>query len=133
MNENPQNKNQLLNDCVKMDTQTVFYTNGDVNIYPCEWADEQVTRGGSVSTKGRMQIEEDGTSSFHAYRRSNMSRYTVLYQTENGVVKHTREKYIITLTLPIGMRHKAMLEALRRQVLEIISYMKSQNEDTDNV
>ena len=34
---------QILVGNVKMDTQTFFHTNGDVNIFPCGWVDELVT------------------------------------------------------------------------------------------
>ena len=39
---------QILADNVRMDTQTFFHTNGDVNIFPCGWVDEQVTSGVAV-------------------------------------------------------------------------------------
>ena len=34
---------QILANEVSMDTQTKFHVNGDVNIFPCGWVDEQVT------------------------------------------------------------------------------------------
>ena len=59
---------QVLAGEIGMDTQTKFHVNGDVNIYPCGWVNEKVTTGGCRRPKGRMTIEEDGTSHFKAYR-----------------------------------------------------------------
>lgn len=121
---------QILAGEIGMDTQTKFHVNGDVNIYPCPWADEQVTTGGCRRPKGRMTIEEDGTSHFHAYRLNSGSRYTHLFMTANGEVKHTRQNLIVKLVLPLGIGRLAIIEALTRQVAEIINYIRSLKEIT---
>ena len=121
---------QILAGEIGMDTQTRFHVNGDVNIYPCPWADEQVTTGGCRRPKGRMTIEEDGTSHFHAYRHNSGSRYTRLFMTANGEVKHTRQNLIVKLVLPLGIGRLAIIEALTRQMAEIINYIRSLKEIT---
>lgn len=121
---------QILAGEIGMDTQTKFHVNGDVNIYPCPWADEQVTTGGCRRPKGRMTIEEDGTSHFHAYRHNSGSRYTHLFMTANGEVKHTRQNLIVKLVLPLGIGRLAIIEALTRQMAEIINYIRSLKEIT---
>lgn len=121
---------QILAGNIKMDTQTMFHTNGDVNIFPCGWVDEQVTTGGCRRPKGRMTIEEDGTSHFHAYRHNSGSRYTHLYMTENGEVKRTRKDLVVKIVLPLGIGRLAIIEALTRQISEIINYIKSLKENT---
>ncbi len=121
---------QILAGEIGMDTQTKFHVNGDVNIYPCPWADEQVTTGGCRRPKGRMTIEEDGTSHFHAYRLNSGSRYTHLFMTANGEVKHTRQNLIVKLVLPLGIGRLAIIEALTRQMAEIINYIRSLKEIT---
>ena len=120
---------QILVGNVKMDTQTIFHTNGDVNIFPCGWVDEQVTSGGCRRPKGRMTIEEDGTSHFHAYRSCTGSRYRMLYETSNGEVKCTRRMLLVTLRLPLGIGRIKMIEALVKQVGEIVNYIKSLKEN----
>lgn len=124
------NVQQILAGEIGMDTQTRFHVNGDVNIYPCPWADEQVTSGGSRRPKGRMTIEEDGTSHFHAYRSNSGSRYTQLFMTANGEVKRTRQNLIVKLVVPLGIGRLAIVEALTRQMAEIINYIRSLKEIT---
>jgi len=124
------NNQQILAGNIKMDTQTFFHANGDINIYPCEWMEEQVTTGGRRRPKGRMTIEEDGTSYFHAYRTNSGSRYQHLYYTENGEVKRTRDNLIVKLTLPMGIGRLAIVDALARQVIEMIAYIRTQKENT---
>lgn len=121
---------QILAGEIGMDTQTRFHVNGDVNIYPCPWADEQVTSGGSRRPKGRMTIEEDGTSHFHAYRSNSGSRYTQLFMTANGEVKRTRQNLIVKLVVPLGIGRLAIVEALTCQMAEIINYIRSLKEIT---
>jgi hypothetical protein len=121
---------QILAGEIGMDTQTRFHVNGDVNIFPCGWVDEQVTTGGCRRPKGRMTIEEDGTSHFHAYRHNSGSRYTHLFMTANGEVKRTRRNLIVKLVLPLGIGRLAIIEALTRQIAEIINYIKSLRENT---
>ena len=120
---------QILADNVRMDTQTFFHTNGDVNIFPCGWVDELVTSGGCRRPKGRMTIEEDGTSHFHAYRSCTGSRYRMLYETSNGEVKCTRRMLLVTLRLPLGIGRIKMIEALVKQVGEIVNYIMSLKEN----
>ena len=130
MKKNLINVQQILAGEIGMDTQTRFHVNGDVNIYPCPWADEQVTTGGCRRPKGRMTIEEDGTSRFHAYRSNSGSRYTHLFITANGEVKRTRQNLIVKLVLPLGIGRLAIIEALTRQMAEIINYIRSLKEIT---
>lgn len=130
MKKNLINVQQILAGEIGMDTQTRFHVNGDVNIYPCPWADEQVTTGGCRRPKGRMTIEEDGTSHFHAYRSNSGSRYTHLFITANGEVKRTRQNLIVKLVLPLGIGRLAIIEALTRQMAEIINYIRSLKEIT---
>ena len=121
---------QILAGEIKMDTQTRFHVNGDVNIYPCGWVDEQVTTGGRRQPKGRMTIEEDGTSFFKAYRQNSGSRYERLFETANGEVKRTKRSLIVKMVLPLGIGRINMIEALTGQVHEIVHYIRSQKENT---
>ena len=120
---------QILADNVRIDTLLFFLTYGDVNIFPCGWVDEQVTSGGCRRPKGRMSIEKDGTSHFHAYHSCTGSRYRMLYETSNGEVKCTRRMLLVTLRLPLGIGRIKMIEALVKQVGEIVNYIKSLKEN----
>ena len=121
---------QLLAGEISMDTQTRFHINGDMNIYPCPWADEQVTLGGRCRPKGRMTIEEDGTSYFHAYRSGSGSRYRYLFQTANGELKRTRKLLIVKIALPLGIGRMNIVEALESQLQEMVNYIKSLKDNT---
>ena len=122
---------QILAGSVKMDTCTSFFANGDVNILPCPWeCDKHVTDGGRRQPKGRMTIEEDGTSHFRAYRHNSGSRYTHLYMTENGEMKRTRTNLIVKLVLPLGIGRIKIIETLMSQVQEIVNYIRSLKDNT---
>ncbi|MBR5699176.1 MAG: hypothetical protein IKX44_11265 [Prevotella sp.] len=92
--------------------------------------DEQVTTGGCRRSKGRMTIEEDGTSFFKAYRSNSGSRYEQLFQTANGEVKRTRKNLIVKLVLPLGIGRLAIIDALTSQIQEITNYIRSLKENT---
>lgn len=122
--------NILLGD-VRMDTQTLYHANGDINIYPCAWeSDKDPIATGRVTPKGRMTIEEDGTGFFKAYRNNSGSRYKHLFETANGVMKRTRKNLIVKMVLPLGIGRIKMIEALSCQLKEIINYISSLKENT---
>ena len=124
------NAQQILAGEIGMDTQTRFHVNGDVNIYPCSWVDEQVTAGGCRRPKGRMTIEEDGTSYFRAYRSNSGSRYQLLFETSNGEVKRTRRNLIVKLVVPLGIGRLSIVKTLMSQMQEIVNYIKNLKEKT---
>ena len=124
------NAQQILAGEIGMDTQTRFHVNGDVNIYPCSWVDEQVTTGGCRRPKGRMTIEEDGTSYFRAYRSNSGSRYQRLFETSNGEVKRTRQNLIVKLVVPLGIGRLAIVKTLMSQMQEIVNYIMNLKEKT---
>ena len=126
-NQNEANANAILRD-IKMDTQTRFHINGDIDIFPCGWVDEQVTGGGSRRSKGSMYTEEDGTSFFRAYRQGGKSIYERLYVTSNGEVKRTRKKIIVKLVLPLEIGKPSVIELLMRQTQLILNYFRLNND-----
>ena len=71
---------------VQMDTQTAFMANGNINIYPCAWENEQapITVGGEKrSFRGRITVGEDGETHVVPYNESGAPRYEELYSTEH--------------------------------------------------
>lgn len=122
---------QVLAGEIGMDTQTKFHVNGDVNIYPCSWeCEKQVTDGGRRQPKGRMTIEEDGTSFFRAYRHNSGSRYEHLFMTANGELKRTKRHLIVKLVLPIGISRLRVIETLLDQMQEMVHYIQTHKEQT---
>ena len=71
---------------VRMDTQTAFMANGNINIFPCGWEQEQspITIGGGKRTfRGRITVDEDGETHVVPYNESGAPRYEELYSTEH--------------------------------------------------
>ena len=84
-------KNILLND-VQMDTQTAFFVNGDIKVYPCSYEQEKtpVTHEKKVSYKGRITVMEDGNTDVTAYNIGSQGpRYKELFATEHCSVLET--------------------------------------------
>ena len=137
---------QILAGEVSMDTQTKFHVNGDVNIYPCGWVDEQVTNGGKRQPKGRMTIEEDGTSFFKAYRTNTGPKRELLYETRHATVEMTRPLYrtdrpshrrrldmeyvYVTFKFPKNLGLALMKSLYQEEADEVMSYLKTRKEET---
>ena len=137
---------QILAGNIKMDTQTIFHTNGDVNIFPCGWVDEQVTSGGCRRPEGRMTIEEDGTSHFKAYRTNTGPRRELLFQTRHATVEMTRPVYrtdrqkevrrldrefiYVTFKFPKNLGLALMKALYTEESDEVMSYLKIRKEVT---
>lgn len=148
MKKNNQNLNaqQILAGEIGMDTQTKFHVNGDVNIYPCAWVDEQVTTGGRRQPKGRMTIEEDGTSFFKAYRTNTGPKRLRLFETPHAVVEMTRPRYrsnrpshqrilykeylYVTFKFPKNLGLSMIKSLYTKEADEIMSYLKTRKENT---
>jgi hypothetical protein len=137
---------QILAGEVSMDTQTKFHVNGDVNIYPCGWVDEQVTTGGCRRCRGRITIEEDGTSHFKAYRTNTGFRREHLFSTRHAVVEKTRPRYrsdrpskprrldaeyvYVTFKFPKSLGLALMKSLYAEEADEVMSFLKTRKEET---
>ena len=137
---------QILAGEIGMDTQTQFHVNGDINIYPCGWVDEQVTTGGCRQPKGRMTIEEDGTSFFKAYRTNTGPKREFLFSTRHAVVEMTRPIYrtdrpgkvrrldmeyvYVTFKFPKNLGLALTKALYEEEADEIMSYFKTRKEET---
>ena len=102
-----------------METQTIFFANGDINISPCGFElGQHIVHGGTLaSQKGRMVTEDDGTSHFRAYAKGSGSRYRTLFRTAHGEVRETQQSIIFQLRFPKKM-DKSFVEALHREEAE---------------
>lgn len=90
------NKNIFIED-IRMDTQTAFLANGNINIYPCSWEAEKapITPDGRASYKGRITVEEDGRTRVSPYNMGTGPRYIDLFATEHCRVMMTQRGQII--------------------------------------
>ena len=137
---------QILANEVSMDTQTKFHVNGDVNIFPCGWVDEQVTNGGVRQTRGRMAIEEDGTSHYKAYRTNTGPKRELLFETRHAAVEMTRPIYrtdrpshkrrldmeyvYVTFKFPKKLGLALMKSLYAEEADEVMAYLKTRKEET---
>ena len=118
---------------LNMETQTVYHTNGDINIYPCEFelGQQIVSDGNRASQKGRMITEEDGTSYFKRYHKNSGSRYNELYPTKHGGVKESKEMVIFTLRFP-KKYGKALIATLAQEEFEeMMAFVRTRKENTE--
>ena len=91
------NQNIFMKD-VRMDTQTAFLANGNINIWPCAWETDKVpfTEGRRASFRGRIRVEEDGRTQVTRYNIGSQGPlYTLLYETEHCQVMRTPRGKII--------------------------------------
>ena len=139
-------KKQLLLQNVKMETQTMFHANGDINIYPCAWEEKQVTSGGKREPRGRMTIEEDGTSRFKAYRSGTGPKRVLLFSTHHATVEMTRPLYrtdrpgrqrrldmehvYVTFKFPKNLGLALTKAIYAEEADEVMAYFKTRKEET---
>lgn len=82
----------ILLDNVQMDTQTAFFVNGDIKVYPCSYEQDKtpITSDTKVSYKGRITVMEDGNTNVMAYNIGSQGpRYKELFATEHCSVLMT--------------------------------------------
>lgn len=117
---------------INMETQTVFNTNGSINIYPCDFELGQniVARGNVASQKGRMTTDDDGRSHFHPYAVGSGSRYMRLFDTDHGELKTSQKNIIVRLTIPKKLGKEVIEKLLREETEQIKAYIKSRRTET---
>ena len=140
-------KKQLLLQDVKMDGSVNFHANGNINFYPCPWENnKQATSGGLVEAKGRMAINQDGTSIFKAYRKNTGPRRELLYSTRHAVVETTRPIYrndrkmptrrldmehiYVTFKFPKNLGLSLTKVLFQEEADEVLAFFKTRKEET---
>ena len=71
---------------VRMDTQTAFFMNGDIHIYPCSYEQDKapLTSENKVSYRGRITVMESGRREVKRYNLgTQLPLYQKLYSTEH--------------------------------------------------
>ncbi len=118
---------------LNMETQTVFHTSGDINIYPCDFErGQQIVAGGTrTSQKGRMITEDDGTSHFKHYRHNSGSRYNRLFATAHGEVKESQSSVIFTLRFPKKYGQSLIESLFKEETEKMEAYIKTRTTSTE--
>ena len=113
-----------------MDTQTVFHENGGVTITPAEYeyGRHQIVAGGmmSVTQKGKLITNGDGSSKFLPYVGGGGSRYTRIFKTRHGTVKQSKANIIFSINMPKKYGKKLINSILHEELRQIEAYAKSQ-------
>ena len=126
-------KNQkVFIDNIRIETQTVFNENGNINIYPCAFEENPhlVAHGDRASQKGRMVTHDDGTSHFRAYATDSGHRYNTLFRTAHGEVKETQESVIFQLRFPKRLGKSLIAAMLRDEQEEQQAFVKTRRSET---
>ena len=114
----------------RMDTQTVFHENGGVTITPAEYeyGRHQIVAGGmmSVTQKGKLITNDDGSSKFLPYVGGGGSRYTRIFKTRHGTVKQSKDNIIFSINMPKKYGKKLINNILHEELRQIEAYAKSQ-------
>ncbi len=126
-------KQNIFVENINMETQTVFHTSGDINIFPCGFEKgRQVVNGGTrASQKGRMITEGDGTSYFKHYRQNSGSRYSRLFTTAHGDIKESASTVIFTLRFPKKYGKTLIEDLLQQEAEEMKAYIKTRKTTTE--
>lgn len=81
-----------------MDTQTAFFMNGEINIYPCLYEMDKgpLTFERSTSYPGRITVMENGNTKVRPYKLGSQGpRYEVLFVTDHCSVLLTQAGTVI--------------------------------------
>ncbi|MBO5250783.1 MAG: hypothetical protein J6B31_02135 [Bacteroidaceae bacterium] len=77
-------KNMLLNN-VQLDSETAFFTNGDINLYACPWNETpSLTNGKRTSYRGRITVMSNGDAHIKAYHLGSQGpKRELIFSTEH--------------------------------------------------
>lgn len=134
MKNSKKNQNVFI-DNIKIETQTVFCQNGNINIFPCSFEDNHniVVNSDRASQKGRMVTEDDGTSHFRPYATDSGSRYNMLFRTTHGEVKETNGDIIFLLRFPKKMGKACIAAMLRTEQEEQENFYDGLNDKEEQL
>lgn len=120
-------RENVFTDSIRLETQTVYNTNGNINIYPCSFEENHylVVHGDSAKQKGCMVTRDDGTSHFYPYAVDSGSRYRILFRSAYGEVKETRRQIIFVLRFPKYLGKKAVVKLLSAEQPLHLAFLKS--------
>ena len=126
------NKNIFIDD-VRMDTQTAFFMNGDIKVYPCSYEHDKapILRDAKSSYRGRITVMEDGNTHVKAYNEGTGPRYKTLFTTEHCVVQQTQKgTVIVKWQFKRRMNSTDIRQAMERETPLIMGYFRSRKEET---
>lgn len=124
---------KLFVDNIRIETQTVYNENGNINIYPCGFEENPhlVCNGDHAVQKGRMVTHDDGTSSFRPYAVESGSRYNRLFETAHGTVKETLNDIIIQLRFPKRLGKALVGTLFKDESEEVAAFIRTRPSETN--
>ena len=131
--ENGGKRENVFVESINMETQTVFYANGSINIYPCDFElGQHIVAGKNIaSQRGRMTTDDDGRSHFRPYAVGSGSRYMHLFDTHHGGLKSSPKSVVVRLAFPKKMGKDAIESVLREEMEQIKAYIESRSSETE--
>ena len=111
---------------LKMDSETTFYENGNITSHANGWEQSKapMTEGGkTVSMRGRMTVQADGTTSFAAYNVGTPSPFKILFCVPNGSLKETSRSLVVNFCMSKKLSAAQKAQALSDQMTQIIEYI----------
>ena len=132
MKKSRKNQNVFV-DNIRIETQTVYNENGNINIYPCGFEENPhlVCNGDHAVQKGRMVTHDDGTSSFRPYAVESGSRYNRLFETAHGTVKETQNDIIIQLRFPKRLGKALVGTMFKDESEEVAAFIRTRPSETN--
>lgn len=81
----------------KLETQTKYDPEGTIRTWPCSFNMDRTIplERGPITVRGKMIVEENGTSLFMPYRSTKNSRYLQVYKKGRTTIKVTKADILI--------------------------------------
>ena len=119
-------KKKVFIEDLHMETQTVFYANGDINISPCGFElGQHIVHGATrASQRGRMLTEDDGTSHFRPYGSDKSRVQKLLMTTQHGELKATKTGILGRWFFPKKQLNAAMVQSFCEEMQEMALWME---------
>ena len=125
-----ENENIFLRDA-KIHTETVYQMNGNINIYPCPW-DEQdpLLSSPQTSFRGRITVDDDGHTTVRPYRQGARGPlYREKFATEHCQVMVSGNGALMERwRFPRRLSMAEILAARERERPQIDAYFMSRKE-----
>lgn len=111
-----------LNKCVlphevRMQTETVYATDGRIYTYPCSFEEQDVTPGNdTVKQRGSCWIKPDGTMTFRPYKSSGKKAFLTVYDEESAQVRMYRNYGEMRIRFPHDCSTMESLNYIQKQL-----------------
>lgn len=125
---------QVFIENVNMETQTIYKVDGRVITKPCDFElGQHILTGGrtSISQRGSMRIEDDGSGTFRPFRTDTGSPFDEIFETPHGSVREYKTCIVVKHTFPKKLG-KALIESLyNKESEDVMAFIKTRKTGTE--